>query len=80
MIILTGASGGIGQAILPSLAELDNVIASPHTAGVTADSRDKMSEFVATQLLEIFDGKDPARPVNPEIIDIFRQKFKKITS
>jgi len=27
MIILTGASGGIGQAILPSLAELDNVIA-----------------------------------------------------
>ena len=62
------------------LLKLDNVIASPHTAGVTADSRDKMSEFVATQLLEIFDGKDPARPVNPEIIDIFRQKFKKITS
>jgi 3-oxoacyl-[acyl-carrier protein] reductase len=27
MIILTGASGGIGQAILPSLAALDNVIA-----------------------------------------------------
>jgi len=37
-----------------------------------------MSEFVATQLLDIFDGKDPLRPVNPIILDIFREKFKKI--
>ena len=60
------------------LLKLENVIASPHTAGVTEDSRNKMSAFVATQLLDIFDGKDPARPVNPEIIDIFKNKFKKI--
>ena len=60
------------------LLQLENVIASPHTAGVTEDSRNKMSAFVATQLLDIFDGKDPVRPVNPEIIDIFRNKFKKI--
>ena len=60
------------------LLKLENVIASPHTAGVTEDSRNKMSAFVATQLLDIFDGKDPARPVNPEIIDIFNNKFKKI--
>ena len=60
------------------LLKLENVIASPHTAGVTEDSRKKMSAFVATQLLDIFDGKDPARPVNPEIIDIFNNKFKKI--
>ena len=60
------------------LLQLENVIASPHTAGVTEDSRNKMSAFVATQLLDIFDGKYPARPVNPEIIDIFRNKFKKI--
>lgn len=31
MIILTGASGGIGRAILPSLAALDNVVAIYHT-------------------------------------------------
>lgn len=31
MIILTGASGGIGQAILPSLAVLDSVIAIYHS-------------------------------------------------
>ena len=60
------------------LLKLENVIASPHTAGVTEDSRNKMSVFVATQLLDIFDGKDPARPVNPEIIDTFKNKFKKI--
>jgi len=60
------------------LLKLDNVIASPHTAGVTQDSRNKMSEFVATQLLNLFDGEDPARPVNPEVIDTFRKKFKNL--
>jgi D-3-phosphoglycerate dehydrogenase len=60
------------------LLKLDNVIASPHTAGITRDSRDKMSEYVATQLLDLFDGKDPARPVNVEVLDIYREKFKKI--
>ena len=30
-----------------------NVIATPHIAGVTRDSRNKMSEFVAKQLLTI---------------------------
>ena len=31
MIILTGASGGVGRAILPRLAELDDVIAISHS-------------------------------------------------
>ena len=60
------------------LLTLDNVIASPHTAGVTQDSRNKMSEFVATQLLSLFDGENPARPVNPEVIDTYRNKFKNL--
>ena len=60
------------------LLKLENVIASPHTAGITRDSRNKMSEFVATQLLDIFDGKDPPRPVNSEVLGIFREKFKQI--
>ena len=60
------------------LLKLDNVIASPHTAGVTQDSRNKMSEFVATQLLSLFDGENPARPVNPEVIDTYRNKFKNL--
>ena len=61
------------------LLKLDNVIASPHTAGITRDSRHKMSEYVATQLLDLFDGKDPARPVNVEVLDIYREKFKQIS-
>ena len=31
MIILTGASGGIGRAILPMLSQLDDVIALYHS-------------------------------------------------
>ena len=62
------------------LLKLDNIIASPHTAGVTYDSRNKMSEFVATQLLDIFDGKVPARPVNSEVLDIFSSKFKELSN
>ena len=31
MIVLTGASGGIGRAILPSLAALDSVVAIYHS-------------------------------------------------
>jgi hypothetical protein len=39
-----------------------------------------MSEFVATQLLDIFDGKVPARPVNSEVLNIFSSKFKKLSN
>jgi 3-oxoacyl-[acyl-carrier protein] reductase len=61
MIILTGASGGIGRAILPSLAALDNVVAIYHTTppdttgldGVTSHQVDLTSardvgDFVAS--------------------------------
>lgn len=52
MIILTGASGGIGCAILPSLAALDSVVAIYHSKqpdisgldGVTAHQMDLTSE------------------------------------
>lgn len=52
MIILTGASGGIGRAILPSLTTLDNVVAIYHTKppdisgmnGVTLHQVDLTSE------------------------------------
>ena len=60
------------------LLNYDNVIATPHIAGVTVDSRNKMSEFVATQLLKIMNGGDPERPVNSEVIEVFKEKFKNI--
>ena len=60
------------------LLAFDTVIASPHTAGVTVDSRAMMARYAATQLIDLFDGKPPARPVNPEVADRYRARFKEI--
>ena len=65
MIILTGASGGIGQAILPELVKLDNVIAIYNNKlpdiseldGVTAHKVDLTSEREVTMFAEIIKGK-----------------------
>jgi len=45
MIILTGASGGIGHAILPSLAKLDDVIAVYHTKEPALDNMQRITPF-----------------------------------
>ncbi|MBT6440491.1 MAG: SDR family oxidoreductase [Flavobacteriales bacterium] len=42
---MTGASGGIGQAILPSLAELDNVIAISHSKPLNVDQLDDIESY-----------------------------------
>ena len=55
-----------------------NVIATPHIAGVTRDSRNKMSEFVAKQLLTIMDGGIAERPVNPSVLEVFKNKLKNL--
>ena len=60
------------------LLKLSNVIATPHMAGVTTDSRNKMSEFVANQLLKIMSGGEPDRPVNPETIKTFKSRLLKL--
>ncbi len=61
-----------------NLLKHKNVLATPHIAGVTKDSRNKMSEFVAKQLLQIMSGGEAERPVNPCVLKVFKQKFKKI--
>lgn len=45
MIILTGASGGIGRAILPSLAKLDNVIAISHSKPIDVEQLDGIETY-----------------------------------
>ncbi len=60
------------------LLALDTVIASPHTAGVTIDSRANMARYAATQLIDLFDGKPPARAVNPEVSEPYRARFAQI--
>ncbi len=60
------------------LLRFDNVLASPHTAGVTHESRRNMGRFAAEQMLDILDGKRPPRLVNPEVWGHYRERFERI--
>lgn len=62
------------------LLNMDNVIASPHVAGCTADSLENMARYAATQLIDIFDGKPPQRPVNEEVLPKFYERLQRIMS
>ncbi|HEX5326220.1 MAG TPA: NAD(P)-dependent oxidoreductase, partial [Acetobacteraceae bacterium] len=60
------------------LLRFDNVLVSPHTAGVTHESRHNMGRFAAEQMLDILDGKRPPRLVNPAVWPLYRQRFERI--
>ncbi len=60
------------------LLRFDNVLASPHTAGVTHESRRNMGRFAAEQMLDMLDGKRPPRLVNPEVWEHYRERFARI--
>ena len=57
------------------LLRFENVLASPHTAGVTHESRREMGRFAAEQMLDILDGKRPSRLINPEVWPRYRERF-----
>jgi D-3-phosphoglycerate dehydrogenase len=59
------------------LLQFDNVIASPHTAGVTREARANMGRFAAEQLIQTFDGKRPPRIVNPEVWPAYAKRFER---
>jgi len=58
------------------LLQFDNVIASPHTAGVTREGRENMGRFAAEQILDALDGKPVARVLNPEVWPRYAARFK----
>lgn len=60
------------------LLAFDNVIASPHTAGVTAQARANMATIAAEQMLDVLDGRRPPRILNPEVWPAFRARFERI--
>lgn len=60
------------------LMAFDNVIISPHVAGITDDCLYNMAEYAAKQWLEIFKGNRPPRLINPEAWPLYRQRFEKI--
>ena len=59
------------------LLQFDNVIASPHTAGVTKEARENMGRIAAEQMLGALDGKRPPRLINPEVWPAYAKRFEK---
>jgi len=59
------------------LLAFDTVIVSPHTAGVTVETRAHMGKIAAAQLLDALDGKRPPRIVNPEVWPTYAARFEK---
>jgi D-3-phosphoglycerate dehydrogenase / 2-oxoglutarate reductase len=55
----------------------DNVLASPHTAGVTREARINMGRIAAEQLLCALDGQRPPRMINPEVWPRYAQRFER---
>jgi D-3-phosphoglycerate dehydrogenase / 2-oxoglutarate reductase len=59
------------------LLQFDNVLASPHTAGVTTEARINMGRIAAEQLLDALDGKRPPRLINPEVWPHYVTRFER---
>jgi D-3-phosphoglycerate dehydrogenase len=59
------------------LLQFDNVLASPHTAGVTKEARENMGRIAAEQMLDTLDGKRPPRIINPEVWDDYARRFER---
>lgn len=59
------------------LLQFDNVMVSPHTAGVTHEARQNMGKIAAEQVLDALDGKRPPRIINPEVWPAYARRFEK---
>ena len=60
------------------LLKFDNVLVSPHTAGITRQSRHNIAKIAAEQMLDILDGKRPPRLLNPEVWPAYQNRFQRI--
>jgi glyoxylate reductase len=52
------------------LLKLDNVVVAPHISSASLETRAKMSEMVAENLVTFFDGKKPPNLVNPDVMKV----------
>ncbi|MEM7058417.1 MAG: hydroxyacid dehydrogenase [Pseudomonadota bacterium] len=60
------------------LMKFDNVLVSPHIAGGTFSAVENMAAYAAYQFIEIFDGNPAPRPINPEVLPKFEERFQAI--
>jgi D-3-phosphoglycerate dehydrogenase / 2-oxoglutarate reductase len=60
------------------LLQFDNVLVSPHTAGVTRETRHNMGKIAAAQVLDAIDGKPVKRIVNPDVWPLYARRFERL--
>lgn len=60
------------------LLSLDNVVATPHTAGITVEAAHDIGVATATQWQTIFGGGMPPRLLNPEVWPRYCERFDEI--
>ena len=60
------------------LMALDNVLVTPHHAGITNEANRNMSVGAAEQWIDILRGKRPPRLVNPEVWPRYQDRFERI--
>lgn len=60
------------------LLRLENVVATPHVAGITVEAARDIAVATATQWQEIFTGRMPPRLLNPEVWPRYCDRFHDI--
>ncbi|HEY3848583.1 MAG TPA: hydroxyacid dehydrogenase [Acetobacteraceae bacterium] len=60
------------------LLAFDNVLVSPHIAGITRQSRHNIARIAAEQLIGMLDGERPPRLLNPEVWPAYCDRFERI--
>ncbi|MDH3700383.1 MAG: 3-phosphoglycerate dehydrogenase [Alphaproteobacteria bacterium] len=60
------------------LLAFPNVLTTPHNAGMTAESRLRVSRGAAAQWLTIFEGKRPPRLLNPDVWPRYVDRYARI--
>ncbi|HEX3937952.1 MAG TPA: hydroxyacid dehydrogenase [Xanthobacteraceae bacterium] len=58
------------------LMQYDNVMVTPHMAGVTKEARIRMGRIAAEQMLDALDGKPVPRIVNPQVWPDYAKRFE----
>jgi glyoxylate reductase len=48
----------------PKLLELENVVLAPHIGSASIETRDRMAELAAENLVAVLRGEEPKTPVN----------------
>jgi glyoxylate reductase len=52
------------------LLKFDNVVVAPHISSASVETRAKMSEMVADNLVNFFEGKQPPNLVNKDVMKV----------